>query len=70
MRAIAAEAMLSGKVLSEQLLCMASRKASEEVKPISDIRASRAYRHEMTEVLVRRALIATGRELAGGTTDA
>jgi len=69
MRAITAEAMLTGKVLSEHLLRKASTQASEEIRPISDIRASRAYRLGMTEVLVRRALIAAGLELAGGTTD-
>jgi len=68
MRAVAAEAMLTGKELSEELLCAAARKAREEAMPISDVRASRAYRLQMTEVLVRRALLATRRELAGGGT--
>ncbi|MCP4299495.1 MAG: xanthine dehydrogenase family protein subunit M [Gammaproteobacteria bacterium] len=66
MRAVAAEAMLTGKELSGELLSAAARKAREEAMPISDIRASRAYRLQMTEVLVRRALLATRRELAGG----
>ncbi|MCP4302839.1 MAG: xanthine dehydrogenase family protein subunit M [Gammaproteobacteria bacterium] len=70
MRAVAAEAMLSGKELSEELLCAAARKAPQEIVPISDIRASRAYRLEMTEVFVRRSLLAAGRDLTGGTTDA
>ncbi len=66
MRAVAAEEMLIGRELSEELLCTAASKAREEMNPISDIRASRAYRLEMTEVLVRRALLATRHELAGG----
>ncbi|MCP4334435.1 MAG: xanthine dehydrogenase family protein subunit M [Gammaproteobacteria bacterium] len=68
MRAVAAEAMLTGKELSGELLCAAAGKAREEVTPISDVRASSAYRREMTEVLVRRALLATRDELAGGGT--
>ncbi|MCP5000641.1 MAG: xanthine dehydrogenase family protein subunit M [Hyphomicrobiales bacterium] len=68
MRAVAAEAMLTGKELSGELLCAAAGKAREEVTPISDVRASSAYRREMTEVLVRRALLATRDELEGGGT--
>ena len=63
MRALAAEQVVAGKALSEELLVAAAQKAREEVTPISDVRASRAYRLEMTEVLVRRALLATWDEL-------
>lgn len=65
MRAIAAEAMLTGDTLSEELLRAAARKAHEEVMPISDVRASQSYRLAMTEVLVRRALLATWAKLQG-----
>jgi len=63
MRALAAEQVVAGKALSKELLCAAAQKAREEVTPISDVRASRTYRLEMTEVLVRRALLATWDEL-------
>ncbi len=64
MRAVAAEAMLAGNKPSEELLRAAARKAREEAAPISDFRASREYRLEMTEVLARRALLATRCKLA------
>ncbi|MCP4470063.1 MAG: xanthine dehydrogenase family protein subunit M [Gammaproteobacteria bacterium] len=65
MRAVAAEAMLTGEELSEELLGAAARKAREEAMPISDFRASRAYRLQMTEVLVRRALARIAHQGAG-----
>ena len=58
-RAHSAEDALVGEKLSEDLIRMAAKKAREEITPISDVRASLEYRLEMTEVLVRRALIAT-----------
>ncbi|MCP4186486.1 MAG: xanthine dehydrogenase family protein subunit M [Gammaproteobacteria bacterium] len=57
MRAMAAEAMLVGEKSSEDLFYAAAAQARQEVKPISDIRASREYRLQMTQVLVRRALL-------------
>lgn len=63
MRAVAAEQIISGKALSEELLCAAAQKAREEITPISDVRASHSYRMEMTEALVRRALLATWDQL-------
>lgn len=69
MRAVAAEQIISGEVLSEELLCAAAQKAREEIAPISDVRASHSYRLAMTEVLVRRALLATRDELARNATD-
>ena len=69
MRAVAAEQIISGEVLSEELLCAAAQKAREEITPISDVRASHSYRLAMTEVLVRRALLATRDELARNATD-
>ena len=55
-RAVAAEAILIGKELSDDLLALAAAKASQETSPITDARASKDYRVKMTEVLVRRAL--------------
>jgi len=69
MRALAAEQIISGNALSDELLCSAAQKAAEEIMPISDVRASRSYRVEMTEVLVRRALFATRDELGRNATD-
>lgn len=69
MRAVAAEEFLLGKELSEELLNGAAQKAREEVTPISDVRASHSYRLEMTEVLVRRALLATWDKLERNAPD-
>lgn len=69
MRAVAAEQLISGQALSEELLREAAQKAREEITPISDVRASYSYRMEMTEVLVRRALLATWDELRRNATD-
>jgi len=69
MRAMSAEGILLGKELSDELLSEAAIKAREEVTPISDVRASESYRLQMTEVLVRRALLATRDELSGSATD-
>ena len=62
-RALAAEGILTGNRLSDELLERAAGQARQEITPISDVRASRAYREQMTEVLVRRALRATRNEL-------
>ena len=70
MRATAAEEILLGKELTDESIGAAAAKAREEVTPISDVRASLAYRLEMTEVLVRRALNATRDQLPGSAADA
>jgi carbon-monoxide dehydrogenase medium subunit len=64
-RALAAEAILKGKELSNDQLEQAAKVASSEISPISDVRSSKDYRRRMTEVLVRRALMAARDELAG-----
>ncbi len=69
MRAVTAEKLLQGNELSDEQICEAAKTAREEVTPISDVRASDSYRRQMTEVLVRRALLATRDELAGSATD-
>jgi carbon-monoxide dehydrogenase medium subunit len=69
-RAVAAEKILLGKEPTEKLIGEAASKAREEGTPISDVRASLAYRLEMTEVLVRRALLATRKQLTGNAADA
>ncbi len=69
MRAVTAEELLQGEELSDEQISMAAIKAREEVTPISDVRASDSYRLQMTEVLVRRALLATRDELARSAHD-
>ena len=56
LRATGAEAVLRGQELSDNLIEEAARVASEEARPISDIRASAEYRRELVRVLTRRAV--------------
>lgn len=55
-RATKAETVLKGKPFSTKLVKEASEKASDEARPISDIRASAEYRKEMVRILSGRAL--------------
>jgi carbon-monoxide dehydrogenase medium subunit len=55
-RAKRAEELLKGKRIDSALIEEASQIASEETKPISDIRSSADYRREMSRILVKRAL--------------
>jgi len=61
MRALMAEKVLAGKKVDPGIIAEAARTASEEARPITDLRASAWYRKEMVQVLVRRSL----EELAG-----
>jgi len=56
MRAKKGEEIIRGKPLREPWIEKASEVAAEEAKPISDVRASAAYRREMVRVLTRRAI--------------
>ncbi len=56
-RAHGAEFLLEGRVLDQHLLDAVSEEAAQEIDPIDDVRASAAYRRELTQVLVRRALL-------------
>lgn len=56
MRASEAERMLEGRFPDPETLQEAGRCVEEEVRPISDWRASEAYRRRMSGVLVRRAI--------------
>jgi len=56
LRAREAEALLAGERLSESLLRAAGEAVKGRVDPLSDHRGSAAYKREMTEVMVGRAL--------------
>lgn len=56
LRAKRAERVLRGKVATDELIKEAGEVASQEAKPISDIRASKEYRTEMVKVMTRRAV--------------
>jgi carbon-monoxide dehydrogenase medium subunit len=56
MRARRAEEVLRGRKFSEELIEDAAVTASEEAKPIDDIRASAEYRKEIVRVLTKRAI--------------
>ena len=55
-RAPEAEQYLAGRPISEEAMAEAGRLAVAAAKPISDFRASAAYRRELIAVLTRRAL--------------
>ncbi len=55
-RAREAERVLTGQKLDEETIALAGRKAAEEARPITDVRASAEYRTALVEVLSRRAL--------------
>jgi aerobic carbon-monoxide dehydrogenase medium subunit len=57
MRARQAEAALEGQILTEALAQQAGEIASEESKPISDVRSSADYRRAMVGAMTKRALL-------------
>jgi carbon-monoxide dehydrogenase medium subunit len=56
LRAKKAEDILKGKKLQGELLRSVASQASEEIKPIDDVRSSAGYRVILSGVLVERAL--------------
>lgn len=66
LRARKAEALLAGKPLDAAALEAAAAQAAAEAKPVSDVRATAAYRREMCRVLVARALAECVARLAQG----
>jgi aerobic carbon-monoxide dehydrogenase medium subunit len=56
LRATRAEAALRGQALTDQVIAEASRIASEEARPIDDVRSTAEYRREMVRVLTQRGL--------------
>jgi len=69
LHAVSAEEFLTGKKLSTDQVEGAAKLASDDITPISDVRASGSYRRQMTEVLVRRALTSAWEDLAEGDAD-
>ncbi len=57
MRAFGAEKVLMDKNWSLELVEKAALRASREAKPITDMRATAAYRRKMVQVLTKRALM-------------
>ena len=55
-RARLSESLIEGKKLDDDLVQKAGEKVPEEIKPISDVRASGEYRKEMARVMTIRAL--------------
>ena len=53
-RAVAAEALLTGQALTPALIEEAAGRATQEVDPIDDIRASAGYRRHTVHALTRR----------------
>lgn len=62
-RAYGAEKFLSGRQWDQSLIDRAGTLVRSEVRPIDDIRASRAYREEMSVVLFRRVFDLAKRRL-------
>jgi carbon-monoxide dehydrogenase medium subunit len=56
MRAIKAEKIIKGYRISADLLKKAGLEASQECKPITDVRATAEYRKKMVAVLTIRAI--------------
>ena len=56
-RAKQSEALLEGKVLTEELATQVGDEAARESKPISDVRSSADYRRAMVGVMTKRALL-------------
>lgn len=52
----AVPALMTGQKFSDELVAKAAEAAQGEAKPISDVRASAEYRHEIVGVLARRLL--------------
>jgi len=57
MRARKAEALITGRALTEEIAERAGEEAARECKPISDVRSSAEYRREMVRVNTKRALL-------------
>lgn len=70
-RATAAEAYLTGKELSEEVIAKTAELAKDAARPIDDLRSSADYRREMVRVFTQRGLrsLLNGQEQAGMPAD-
>jgi carbon-monoxide dehydrogenase medium subunit len=59
------EALLEGRSIDEEAIAGAVRLVEDEIRPITDIRASREYRLRMVKVMLERGLRAAAKRLAG-----
>lgn len=57
LRAKNSEALLEGKMLSEEIATRVGDEAARESKPISDVRSSADYRRAMVGVMTKRAIL-------------
>jgi carbon-monoxide dehydrogenase medium subunit len=57
LRALKAEGYLKGKKVSQETIHEGAKLVMDEIQPISDVRASAAYRKDMSYVLTRRAML-------------
>jgi len=64
-RAAKIERLLRGKKLTDELIGEAQDLVAEEIRPITDIRASRDYRMHMARVMLARGLKAAVARMAG-----
>ena len=65
LRARRIEALLAGRDLDDALIEEASQLVTDEIAPITDIRATADYRSHMCRVMLRRGLRAASDRLAG-----
>lgn len=66
MRSARAEGLLRGKRLDEALIDEAAQAASEEIRPISDVRSSAEYRRDASKVLTKRCILRALERARGG----
>jgi len=64
-RGLKTEAALQGMALSDEALAAAKSAALKEIKPITDIRATKEYRRHMIGVMLERGLKTAAGRLAG-----
>ncbi len=65
-RASKAEAILEGRILTEELATNAGEMAAQEARPISDVRSSADYRRAMVGVMTKRAVLNAAVSRNGG----
>lgn len=69
-RARTIEAVLRGRALDEETLAAAKAAVDGEIVPITDIRATAAYRRHMATIMLERGLIEAVRRLRGAPASA